>query len=617
MGASAGGLDAFKLLLKNIPKDSGMAYIIVQHLHPDFESNLAEILQRETAVPVIEITNNLNIEPDHIYIIPPNKLLLAANDTLKLIPRGTKNELNRPIDIFFTSIAEVYQADAIGIVLSGLGSDGTLGLKKIKEYGGISFAQEISSSAFDSMPNNAINAGVVDFVLKSAEIPAQLMHMQHTFKSIPLEESQSDVLTNEEDNFKQILALLRVRRGVDFTYYKQSTIRRRILRRMVINKIERLADYLQQLRSGKPEQDLLYQDLLIPVTSFFRDTATFEHLCENLFPELLKNKSAATPLRIWVAGCSTGEEAYSIGICLYEYLGEKSAGVKVQIFATDISEKAITKARTGIYNKRELENVSEQRLQEYFNKIDGSYQVKKIIRDMCVFASHNFLKDSPFARIDLVCCRNVLIYMESYLQKKALNTFHYALVENGFLLLGKSETTSNATDLFASTGKNEKLYTRKSAPSRFVSFNTERKEKSAPENNIISITEKKKNDFQKNADDILLERFSPAGVVLNEQFDIVQFRGSTREFIEALPGKASLNIFKMVKEGLAFEIRNALHKAKLTTEPVIKENIPVKDGELHLVNIEVIPLLNTIESHYLVLFTQQQKKQYSCSIQCR
>ena len=605
IGASAGGLEAFKKLIKAIPENSGMAYILVQHLHPEHESALPEILQRVTKIPVVEIRDNVHVDRDHIYVIPSNKMLVATDGVLKLSPRSAKDRLNLPIDIFFSSLAEVHQSHAIGVILSGTGADGTVGLKDIKDHGGLTFAQDTSSASYDGMPQHAIDAAVIDFILPPEKIPERLMELQQSFSI----SSSADELTPKdntiEDGFRQILALLKVRVGVDFSFYKQTTIRRRIIRRMVILKLENISDYLGYLKKNKPEQDILFQDLLIPVTSFFRDSITFDTLCETVFPEILKNKSVSNPLRLWVAGCSTGQEAYSMAICLHEYLSGHNSNSKVQIFATDISEKSINKARSGIYSKKEMEGISENRLYQFFNKTDGHYQVKKPVRDMCVFAVHNFLKDPPFANLDLISCRNVLIYLEPFLQKKAFTMFHYALNEKGILLLGKSETTGNSSDLFIPFGKKDKLYTRKSVPGRFTNIARERSETTFNDKNyFLRSKEGKIDDFQKNADEILLSKYTPVGVVVNDQFDIVQFRGFTGEFLEPSPGKASLNVLKMAKEGLAFEIRNALYKAKTTSEPFLKEGIVINNGK-KWVSIEVIPLLNTVDLHFLILFREQ------------
>jgi len=316
IGASAGGLEAFKKLIRAIPENSEIAYILVQHLHPDHSSALPEILQRETQIPVNEISDNVKVEPNNIYVIPSNKILVATDGILQLSPRP-KDHKNMPIDIFFLSLAEVHQSHAIGVVLSGNGADGTLGLKGIKDHGGITFAQDLGSAAYDSMPQSAIKSGVVDFILSPEDMPKQLLNLNDTFNILPSNSHAIPKELTEEESFKQILAFLRMSNGVDFTYYKQTTIRRRIIRRMVILKLEKIADYLVYLKQNKPEQDTLFQDLLIPVTAFFRDPAIFENVCNTILPELIKNKSAANPLRIWVAGCSIGKEAYSIAICIH------------------------------------------------------------------------------------------------------------------------------------------------------------------------------------------------------------------------------------------------------------------------------------------------------------
>ncbi len=610
IGASAGGLDAFKKLIKAIPENSGMAYILVQHLHPEHESALPEILQLFNKLPVIEISDNVHVDPNHIYVIPSNKMLVATDGVLKLSPRSVKDRLNLPIDIFFSSLAEVHQTHAIGVILSGTGSDGTAGLKDIKDNGGLTFAQDPATASYTGMPQHAIDAAIVDFIIEPEKIPGRLMELQQSFIISSPGDSSTEKDKITEDGFRQILALLRVRVGVDFSYYKQTTIRRRIIRRMIILKIENVADFVDYLRKNKPEQDILFNDLLIPVTSFFRDPVTFENLCETVFPEIVKDKSAGNPLRIWIAGCSTGQEAYSIAMCCHEYLSDHISNIKVQIFATDLSESAVKKARSGTYSKKELDGISDNRLLQFFNKTDGHYQVKKQVRDMCIFAVHNFLKDPPFAKMDLITCRNVLIYLEPFLQKKALTIFHYALIDKGILWLGKSETTGNSSDLFIPFGKKDKFYTRKAVPGRFMNVASEGSETAfAARNYLLQGKEGKTDDFQKSADDILLSKYTPVGVVVNEQFDIVQFRGSTGEYLEPSPGKASLNVLKMAKEGLAFEIRNALHKAKSSSAAFIKEGIPVDKGK-KLITLEVVPLLNTIDLHFLILFSKHVEQQH-------
>ena len=603
VGASAGGLDAFKQLLKAIPENSGMAYILVQHLDPAHDSILAEILQKVTRIPVQEITNNLQVEADHIYIIPSNKLLTATDGVLQLSARLPKSQRNLPIDVFFSSLAEVHQNHAIGVVLSGTASDGTLGLKAIKEHGGITFAQDQESAAYDGMPQSAIDAGVVDFILRPDQIPHQLLQVNKTFNDVSGNGTEKTIQTQEEQ-FRQIISILRTRRGVDFTYYKQTTIRRRITRRMALCMKSDLGEYLAYLKADNTEQDTLFQDLLIPVTQFFRDPKVFETLAETVFPALMKDRQGNDPLRVWIPGCSTGEEAYSIIMGFQEYVGDKASAIKMQLFATDISELAIAKARSGQYSKSETGSLSSARLQQFFTKSDGVYRLNKSLRDSCVFASHNYLKDPPFAKIDLISCRNSLIYLEPFLQKKALTTFHYSLKEKGFLLLGKSETTAQATELYNIFDKSNKLYTRKPVKGNFLHVLGDRGSPvSRNGQQTLGPPEISKDDFQKSGDELLLSRFVPPGVIVNDLMDIVQFRGSTGPWLEFSSGTPSLNVLKMAREGLAFELRNALHKARKQKTTVVKSNITVQyAGNEHLVTIEVIPLPHTIELYFLILF---------------
>ncbi|WP_264538011.1 CheR family methyltransferase [Flavobacterium sp. N1736] len=596
IGASAGGLEAFTQFIDAIPDNSEMAYVIVQHLHPMHDSMLTELLSRVAKIPINEITDDIHLAPNHIYVIPENKMLTSFDGVLKLSPR-LKDTKNQAIDIFFNSLAEVHLDLAYGVLLSGNGSDGTIGLKAIKKHGGPTFAQDIGA-LYNEMPQNAINAGVVDYVLTPAKIVEKLIQIVKSKDSI-----SQDNDSNDETVFQEIIKILHQKSGVDFTYYKQTTIRRRIARRMALNKIVTLKDYLKVLRGDKLASEDLFNDMLIPVTEFFRDSKIFQTIKEKVFPILTSRVPEENAIRIWIAGCSTGEEAYTLAIALHEFLGENIQGKEIQIFASDISEVAIAKARIGFYRKSQMRNVSENILSKYFTASSNGYTIKRQIRDLCIFAVHNFLSDPPFAKMDLITCRNVFIYMDSFLQKKSLATFHYALKESGFLLLGKSETAVPAAELFQSFDKTGKIYIRKQVSGRFVHSGLGVHDKLKSFKPDSQRKETIKEDFRKSADSLLLSKYTPASVIVNEQMDIVHINGSIAEFIELSPGKPTFNLLKMAKEGLAFELRNAWHKVKETDLPIKKEGIQVKSkGSTEDITIELQRLEDTSEPYFLVLF---------------
>jgi len=608
IGASAGGLDAVKQFLQAVPEKSGIAYVFVQHLSPTHESLLPGILKKQSRIPVHIITDNIHLEPDNLYILPNNKIVTATDGVLKLAPLNEKRHRIRIIDLFFSSLAAVHQGYAIGVVLSGLLDDGTIGLQAIKAYGGITFAQDNESAAYDDMPNNAVSTGTVDFVLPPAKIAEQIIAINYPFNpdSIKTEGSNAQ---NDEETFNNLLKVLLARRGVDFTYYKKSTLKRRIIRRMALNSIDKPEHYLSYLSENKSEQDALYNDMLISVTNFFRDPESFELLCKTVFPDLLDQKADNASLRIWIAGCATGEEAYSMAICLQELMGDKASAIKIQVFASDISETAIKKARSGVYRPTDLEGLSPLRLQQFFTKQNSNYRVNKEIRDMCVFAHHNLLKDPPFSKMDLVSCRNVLIYLEPVLQKKALATFHYALNDQGFLMLGKSESINNNPELFSAYSHHEKLFRKKGTSGRHMPVTSRGGEQSFKNIDNSIRKESGKQDVFKIADDTILAKYSPSGVLVNQEFDIIQFRGKTDNWLALPSGKASLNILKMAREGLAFELRNLLQQAKKTNTVVNKNNVLFKIGdEQHHVDMEVAPLANTNDQHYLVIFKEDLSK---------
>lgn len=603
IGASAGGLDACQKFLSAIPADSGMAYMVVMHLSSDYDSNLSSVLSKYTSLPVQEIVNEIHLLPNNIYVIPENNNLITVDGVLKLYQRNRSDKVNKAIDIFFESLAEVHKSFAIGVILSGTAFDGTAGLKKIKEAGCATIAQDPGTARFKSMPQNAIEADTVDFVLAPEAIPSKLIDIRNSYITNHAYSDEEEVLKDEKEILVQIINLIFLRTGNDFGHYKQPSIRRSIAKRMVILKKETLEDYYNALRNSKEEQDLLFNDFLIPVTYFFRDDYFFESLPDLVFPNLVQN-AQNNNLRIWVAGCSSGEEAYSLAICLHEFLSQRNLKIRVRIFASDISEKSIAKARTAIYSSQDVQQISETRLTNYFTKKDGQYHVHKVIRDMCIFAVHNFVKDPPFARIDLVSCRNVLIYFDQFLQNKALSSFHYSLKENGFVLLGKSETADSNQNLFENTGKHEKVYVRKFSSDRSIpeAFKSEkiaaRDTMDGPKSKAIAQT-----DFNTILSEIVFPKYTPATVIINEFLEIVHFHGDTTPFLQPSAGTPNFNILKMARAGISLELRNAISKINKDKTPFIKENIPVENQD-YFVSFEILTIPND-ENHLVIVF---QKK---------
>jgi len=611
IAASAGGLEAFIELLKNLPPDTGMAFVLIQHLAAERKSLLSEILSRNTQMPVNEVQDGMALEPNHVYIIAPNTKLLLLEGLLRLLPREKINGKYMPADAFFDSLAVDRANKAIGVVLSGADGDGALGLMTIKAAGGVTFAQSEQTAKFEGMPSSAAATGNVDFVLPPEQIARELANLSHhSFLAGPVPATIVEAAPEPGSALATIFGLLKATAGVDFSQYKAATLNRRMQRRMVLYKMERLEDYAQYLLDHPAEVKALYEEILIHVTSFFRDLEAFERLKEYVFPTITHNKSAEVPIRIWVAGCSTGEEVYSIAMCLLEFLGDRVIPPQIQIFATDISEAAISKARSGFYLENQMLGVSEERRRRFFISVEGSgYRICKVVRELCVFARQNLGTDPPFSNLDLVTCRNVMIYLEERLQKRVLSIFHYSLNPTSFLMLGSSESTGKSSELFTLVDGASKIYAKKltqNAPR--LPFGTSflpltRLDNPQPMNANFA----NNFDLQRETDHLILKRYNPVGAVVNEQMEIVQLRGDTNRYLRLTPGTPSLNLFAMAVPGLSVDLRTAIYQAQTQKVTVKKERLRVQQGEeTHLVNFEVIPFqpASAETQYFLVLFEE-------------
>lgn len=609
IGASAGGVEAVSALIKYLPSNLGIAYVVIQHLSPNHESILPEILQRNTSMPVHLVEDNMRVLQNNIYVIPPNTYMGIIDGHLRLAPRGSGVVAPHSIDYFFTGLAAHYQNKAIGIILSGMAPDGAAGIQTIKAEGGITFAQD-DSAGFQGMPKNAVNTGFVDFILPPLSIAKELAVIAQLPYAVA---SPEQIFQEGEADIRKVHNLLHTRVGVDFSVYKQSTINRRILRRVGINRLPGISEYYSYLVKTPDEVERLYRDLLINVTFFFREPAQYKALRDEVFPALLKNRKPNDPIRIWIPACSTGEEACSIAICLFEYLGDAAMTTPVQIFATDLSEPAIEKARTGIYPKTALENVSSERIKRFFIKIDGSYQIVKAIRDICVYATHNLLKDPPFSRMDIISCQNVMIYLESGPKERIMNAFHYALKPTGFLILGKSETVGTAAELFDQVSKEKKIYVKKSVTFKPNMDFVPRTPSYTPPEELIPRDHFAKRPevtiaIEKEADNLLLSHYVPASVVVNKDLNIIRFQGNTALYLRPASGRASLHLLRMLRDELVFEIKSLIYKVKKENQPATKEGIELaEEGRLRMVNIEVVPLRSSRDGFFMVIFKENKE----------
>jgi two-component system, chemotaxis family, CheB/CheR fusion protein len=612
IGASAGGLEAFSELLRYLPEKTGMAFVLVQHLDPKHSSSLQEILSRTTKIPVTEVTQGIVVQPDHAYVIPANTNLTIKNGILQLGSRVVLRGRHMPIDDFFRSLAESVGQQAIGVILSGTASDGTEGCRAIKAAGGVTFAQDQESAKYDSMPRNAVNAGCIDFILPPKDIARELGGIsQHPYVARVAGPGPDGFQGMVGSDLNALFGLLRESTGVDFANYKHTTLHRRIRRRMVVHRVETLKDYLRFIGKKPDELDELYRDLLIHVTGFFREPEAFLALRKHVYPKLFEGRRPDNPIRVWVGGCSTGEEAYSIAITLLEYMWVHSrnisqAATAIQIFATDISETALDRARTGLYTEAAVSEISADRLKRFFVRLDGGFQINKSIRDMCIFAKQNLVKDPPFSNLDLVSCRNLLIYLGPVLQRRVIPTLHYSLKPEGYLMLGASESLGGFADHFGLVDKKDKIYQKRKTTARLTTYfaNSDylpaRSGEAKPPTGLPAPF-----TVEREVEHLLVNRFVPASIVVNDQMEIVQFHGKTGAYLQPPSGQPSFSLAKMARDGLLVDLRAALNTAKKTNATVRKEGLEIQsEAGTREISIEVVPLRSPTaqERFYVVVF---------------
>ncbi|MBL9008589.1 MAG: PAS domain-containing protein [Myxococcales bacterium] len=581
IGVSAGGLEALEQLLPAVPLACGLAFVVVQHLAPDRHGLLVELLQRVTAMPVLEITDGMPVAPDHIYVIPSNRDLSISRGVLHLREWSAPQAARHPIDSFFRTLAEDQNELSIGVILSGMGCDGTLGLRAIKERGGATFAQTPASAKFDSMPRSAIDTGLADVVAPPAQLMARIL-AYHRHLPSPHAESSQDEIDRDRSTLDKIVSLVRTQIGHDFSLYKKNTIYRRIKRRMSLHGLAKMTDYLQLLRENPQESELLFHELLIGVTSFFRDRDMWEQLKSQALPALLSALPRGGKLRAWSVGCSTGEEAYSLAITFHEALEEQKSAARysMQIFATDLDRDAINKARAGIYPAQIADDISETRLRRFFVREERGYRVSPQIREMVIFARQNVIIEPPFTKLDLLICRNLLIYLESDLQKRLLPLFHYSLNPNGILVLGSSESVGQATDLFAQLTGKTRLYRRYSSVPRSdqldfpAGFSRPHVEAAPLLSSPLPVAPTALN-LQAMTDALVVQRYSPPAVLTTSKGDIVYISGKTGKYLEPAAGKININLFAMARPGLGGALNESFARALREQTTITMKDVSV------------------------------------------
>ncbi len=607
VGAGAGGIDAFIELLEGLPATLGLAIVLITDDGAGGEA-LARQLAPSTTMPVACLAGTTTIAQDHVYVMPSGLHASIDGWAVTVVPRPADSAAYTPIDNFMGALARAVHSCAIGLLLAGTGSDGVLGLREVKASGGFTIVQDPETARHQGAPRAAIIAGVADLVLAPHRIVDELQRIgRHPYVRHVVPRRAGDDLVILQEQMHRIFAMLRTASGVDFTHYKLPTIRRRLQRRMVLHKLDSVDLYIKHLRENPEEISKLYQDLLIHVTRFFRDPESFRAMVTEVFPRIVQARRGMSPIRIWLPGCSTGEEAYSVAIAFLEFLGDEASAVGVQIFATDVSETAIEHARNGLYPDSIAGDLTPERLRRFFTRTDGKYRISKVVRDLCVFARQDVTRDPPFSKLDLILCRNVLIYLGAVLQRKLMNVFHYALKTGGFLMLGGAETVGAQADLFTVIDKKHRIFVKKEVDSP-ASFNLPMEY--APgrvPGRARPVAELQPGaNFLNEANRQILDRYGPPGVIVDSNFQIIQFRGKTGAFLEPAPGEAaqSLNVLKMARDGLLHGLQTALYAARKSEAPVRKTGLRVQAGGLSRdVDVQVVPLTVTGESrHYLVLF---------------
>ncbi len=603
IGASAGGLEALDEFFAHAPTDCGMAFVVIQHLDPTRKGMMPELLQRNTAMPVSEVKDRTRVEKNRIYVIPPNKDISILHGVLHLLEPTAPRGLRLPVDFFLRSLAIDQRERSIGVILSGMGSDGTLGLGAIKEKGGLVFVQDPKTAKCDSMPGSAIDAGLADIVAPAGEIPAKIVA---SLQRKPLAaETGKDRRESASGALEKAVILLREHVGNDFSHYKRNTIERRIERRMGIHQIDRIDAYLRYLRENPQELDLLFKELLIGVTNFFRDRAAWDRLSEAALPELLAGRPARHPLRAWVPGCSTGEEAYSLAMVMKEAAGgQRSAGHRpIQVFATDLDGDAIDRARAGLYKENIVADVSAERLDRFFVEEEHGYRVRAEIREMVIFATQNLIADPPFTKLDILSCRNLLIYLSPEMQRKLIPLFHYSLNTGGVLFLGSAETVGEFTSLFSPVDAKARLFRRleskdRQPPPEFPAVFSEPE----PERQDTSRAKQPAASLQSLADELVLRSYAPPTVLVNNKGDILYISGRTGKYLEPAAGKANWNLFAMAREGMRNELFGAFQKVLRKEERVTVRGLrPEGMAEGHAVDVRVERLESAGELQGLVI----------------